>query len=72
MAKKRMRVQLRLEEAEVRLIKAFLLREDMNDQMVQAIFSHLGRTINHREIGFVRNGHIKYSHIDPASEAETK
>jgi hypothetical protein len=32
----------------------------------------LGRTINHREIGFVRNGHIKYSHIDPASEAETK
>jgi hypothetical protein len=71
MTKKQMRAQPRLEDSEVRLIKALLLRGDMNDQMVQAIFSHLGRTINHREIGFVRNGHLKYSHIDPATEGET-
>lgn len=71
-AKRRVREQLRLDEREVRLIKALLQQDDMNDQRVQAIFSHLGRTINHREIGYVRTGHIKYSHIDAATELETK
>ena len=44
--------------------------EDMNDQMVQSMFSHLGRTINHREIGYIRSGRLKYGNIDPAPQQD--
>jgi AraC-like DNA-binding protein len=70
MTKKRIQQRLKLVEKEVRLIKALVQCEEMNDQMVQSMFSHLGRTINHREIGYIRTGHIKYNHIDAASEQE--
>ena len=68
MRSKRIRERLNLCDVEVALIKAFLQKGDMNDQMVQSMFSHLGRTINHREIGYVRSGHLKYGNVEAAAE----
>ena len=60
--KKRMQERLNLEVKEVALIMSLILDEKYNDQMIQAIFSHLGRTINHRESDTSEKG-ILNTHI---------
>ncbi len=67
---KRPREKLVLDDRQVALIKALMRDEKYNDQMVLSIFSHLGRTINHREIGYIRKNTLKYAHIDPASDTD--
>lgn len=62
--------KLVLSDSEIALIKSFTDADGYNDQMVQAIFSHLGRTINHREIGVIRRGGLKYAHVDAATKDE--
>jgi hypothetical protein len=60
--------KLVLSDSEIALIKSFTDADGYNDQMVQAIFSHLGRTINHREIGVIRRGGLKYARVDAATK----
>lgn len=62
--------KLVLSDSEIALIKSFTDADGYNDQMVQAIFSHLGRTINHREIGVIRRGGLKYARVDAATKEE--
>ena len=62
--------KLVLSKPEIALIKSFTEADGYNDQMVQAIFSHLGRTINHREVGVIRRGGLKYANVDAASKDE--
>lgn len=62
--------KLVLSNSEIALIKSFTDADGYNDQMVQAIFSHLGRTINHREIGVIRRGGLKYAGVDAATKDE--
>lgn len=62
--------KLVLSDSEIALIKSFTDADGYNDQMVQAIFSHLGRTINHREIGVIRRGGLKYALVDAATKDE--
>jgi len=46
---------------------------DYNDQMITAIFSHLARTINHREIAFFRDvNNPKYNTVEPASKEQVE
>lgn len=70
--KARLKQRLVLEQREVALIKALINEEKYNDQEVQAIFSHLGRSINHREIGFIRKNVLKYSHVDASKPIERR
>ena len=63
-------VKLILSKNEVALIKSFKETDGYNDQMVQAMFSHLGRDINHREVGVIRRGGLKYANVDTASNDE--
>gem|GEM_PF-169651 len=54
---------------EIRLIKGVIAHTKLNDQQITAIFSHLDRNINHREIGYIRKPTPKYAHA-PTAEAE--
>jgi len=61
--------KLVLSEYEQSLIKGLTVHTDLNDQMIVAIFSHLSRTINHREIGYFRDqSNTKYSAVASASK----
>lgn len=58
-------------ESEKSLIKGLTIHSDLNDQMIVAIFSHLSRTINHREIGYFRDeDNAKYAAVIPAPKSE--
>ncbi|GJM00568.1 MAG: hypothetical protein DHS20C07_22470 [Methyloligella sp.] len=57
------------EEAE---ILGLTIHTDLNNQQIQSIFSHLERTVNHREIGFIRNRQGRYAELQPASETQIK
>lgn len=48
--------KLRISSREVSLIKGLIDHKKFNDQQVLAIFSHLERNINSREIGWIRRG----------------
>lgn len=54
---------------EIRLIKGLITHTKFNDQQITAIFSHLDRNINHREIGAIRKGVLKYAGA-PTSTSE--
>ena len=55
------------------MIKGLIEHTELNDQMIVSIFSHVSRTINHREIGYFRNKeNKKYAHISPASRTEVE
>ncbi len=65
--------KLQLTADECSMIKGLIEHTELNDQMIVAIFSHLSRTINHREIGYFRKkDHKKYAKITPASRAEVE
>jgi len=69
----RMRQKLNLSPDECSIIKGLVEHTQLNDQMIVAIFSHLSRTINHREIGYFRDGtHKKYAHVSTASRTEVE
>lgn len=55
---------------EVRLIKGLIAHTKLNDQQITAIFSHLDRNINHREIGAIRKGVPKYAAAPVADSDE--
>lgn len=55
---------------EVRLIKGLVQHAKLNNQQITAIFSHLDRNINHREIGYVRANRSKYAAVPVASAKE--
>lgn len=68
---RRQQQRLVLTPDESSLIKGLAVHTDLNDQMIVAIFSHLSRTINHREIGYFRDqNNPKYANVTPASKAE--
>jgi hypothetical protein len=55
------------------MIKGVIAHTKLNDQMIVAIFSHLSRTINHREIGYFRSAtNTKYKDVVPASRSEVE
>lgn len=55
------------------MIKGLVEHTKLNDQMIVAIFSHLSRTINHREIGYFRNNNnAKYAKVVPAPQADVE
>lgn len=55
------------------MIKGLIKHTELNDQMIVSIFSHLSRTINHREIGYFRdNSNAKYDHVTPASRSDVE
>lgn len=62
--------KLILLEEEVRLIKGLIEHKKFNNQQITAIFSHLDRNINHREIGAIRRNVAKYANISTASADE--
>lgn len=63
--------KLHLSDGECRIIKGLVQHTELNDQMIVSIFSHLSRTVNHREIGFFRGKYSnKYAGVVPASRAE--
>lgn len=68
---KRKQHKLVLQEGEISLIRGLVIHTDLNDQMIVAIFSHLSRTINHREIGYFRDPeNQKYQKYPIASKTE--
>lgn len=70
MARRRQQ-KLHLEASECSMIKGLINHTDLNDQMIVAMFSHLSRTINHREIGYFRDSaNIKYREVVAASPGE--
>lgn len=65
--------KLQLSDDECSMIKGLIEHTELNDQMIVAIFSHLSRTINHREIGYFRNkNNPKYVKVVPASRADVE
>jgi hypothetical protein len=54
---------------EIRLIKGLIKHTCFNDQQITAIFSHLDRNINHREIGSIRANNLKYQG-QPTADAD--
>lgn len=71
MTKKHQKLQLSADDCS--MIKGLIEHTELNDQMIVAIFSHLSRTINHREIGYFRSkDHTKYAHVVPTSRAEVE
>lgn len=73
MANKRRQQKLVLTDEECSLIKGLILHTDLNDQMIVAVFSHLSRTINHREIGYFRDpANDKYRDHAPSAKAEVE
>ena len=65
MRAKKIKEKLSLSNEHISIIKNLLSRDGYNDQMVQAIFSQLGRTINHREIGYIRTNRLRYAQSLP-------
>ena len=58
------RKRLVLTEEEKALIKGLVLHTELNDQEILSIFSHVSRSINHREIGYFRNEDVqKYGDV---------
>lgn len=51
-------------------ILGLTIHTDLNNQQIQSIFSHLERTVNHREIGYIRNRHGRYEQLEPASKVQ--
>jgi hypothetical protein len=69
----RKKQKLELTADECSIIKGLIDHTDLNDQMIAAIFSHLSRTINHREIGYFRSKtNEKYRHIVATSKIEVE
>ncbi len=68
---RRIQQKLYLTEHEITLIKGLIAHTQLNDQMIVAIFSHVSRTINHREIGSIRKGQ-KYASTPVASKADVE
>lgn len=66
----RRRQQLVLLDREISLIKGLIVHTELNDQMIVAIFSHLSRTINHREISYIRQGRGRYSGQTAADKSD--
>lgn len=64
-----MMAKLVLLREEIRLIKGLIKHTSFNDQQITAIFSHLDRNINHREIGSIRANKLKYQG-QPVADAE--
>jgi hypothetical protein len=65
--------KLQLSPDECSMIKGLIEHTELNDQMIVAIFSHLSRTINHREIGYFRNKkHAKYAEVVPSPRADVE
>lgn len=64
------RRSLILSPKEEAVILGLAVHTDLNNQQIQSIFSHLERTINHREIGFIRQRQGRYSQLRPASKAK--
>lgn len=65
--------KLRISDAEIALMKGLVVHEKLNDQQVLAIFSHLSRNINSREMGWIRNGGTpRYKAIKAASAEEVQ
>ncbi len=56
-----------LDDWEVELVKTLQRDTEMNDQSILAYFTRPNRTINHRLISQIRNGH-RFSTIRPASK----
>lgn len=70
---KRQQKRLIISDKEISLIKGIIAHTDLNDQMIVAIFSHKSRTINHREIGYFRDGNnSKYQNGKIASKDTIK
>jgi hypothetical protein len=67
----RIKQKLHLTQHEITLIKGLIAHTQLNDQMIVAIFSHVSRTINHREIGSIRKGQ-KYSSNPTASKSDVE
>lgn len=69
----RQRQKLVLLDTEISLIRGVIAHTELNDQMITAIFSHLSRTINHREIGYFRDRkNPKYQSAPIASKADVE
>lgn len=65
------RKRLILSDIEQSLIKGLVSHTDFNDQEICAIFSHLSRSINHREIGYFRDPrNPKYNAVIPSTKLE--
>jgi hypothetical protein len=65
--------KLFLTDTEIGLIKGLQAHTGYNDQAIQSIFSHLYRTINHREIRAIRlSAKQRYANTPTASEEEVK
>jgi hypothetical protein len=65
--------KLKISDAEIALMKGLIAHEKLNDQQVLAIFSHLSRNINSREMGWIRNGGTpRYKAIKAASAEEVR
>lgn len=67
------RKKLMITEGEISLIRGLVQHTELNDQMIVSIFSHLSRTINHREIGYFRDGqNPKYRDYPTATKADVE
>lgn len=62
--------KLVLLDSEAALIRGLAAHTSLNNQAITAIFSHLDRNINNREIGTIRVGKGKYAKIAPATKPE--
>ena len=71
MSRRQQKLQLSAEECS--MIQGLIEHTKLNDQMIVAIFSHLSRTVNHREIGYFRNkNHPKYAKVAPAPQGDVE
>lgn len=70
---RRVQQKLILTTGEIALIKGLITHTELNDQMIVAIFSHVSRTINHREIGYFRDPeNPKYAGESTATKSEVE
>ncbi len=68
---KRLQQKLVLTDSEIGLIKGLIAHTEFNDQMIVAVFSHVSRTINHREIGYFRDAdNPKYADKPTATKTD--
>jgi hypothetical protein len=52
-----------LEGWEVAIVKAMLAKQDRTDQDILAYFTRPTRSVNHRLIGQIRKGTVKFTYI---------
>ena len=52
------------------MILGLTIHTELNNQEIQSIFSHVSRTVNHREFGFIRNKEGRYTKLKPASKTK--